>query len=157
MGAGQIDPNRALDPGLIYDTTPQDYVNFMCSMNFTRKQVLAITRSKDYRCSELSYDLNYPSFITFYDGESARILEREFRRTVTNVGNGASKYNVTVNAPEGSIIKVTPESLVFGKKNEKSYLLPFFLMYTRREGTCAITEVSRLATLFGLKKVEITL
>ena len=102
MGAGQIDPNRALDPGLIYDATPQDSVNFMCSMNFTRKQILAVTRSKDYRCSEQSNDLNYPSFVTFYGGASLKIIERKFERIVTNVGNGAAKYSVTVNAPEWS-------------------------------------------------------
>lgn len=29
MGAGQVDPNRALNPGPIYDATTQDYVNFL--------------------------------------------------------------------------------------------------------------------------------
>ncbi|PON76596.1 Peptidase S8, subtilisin-related [Parasponia andersonii] len=121
MGTGQIDPNRALDPGLIYDATPLDYVNYLCSMNFTKKKIMEITRSKEYSCSEpLSWDLNYPSFITYYQGEtSTKIVDRKFQRTVTNVGQGAATYNVTVRAPEGSVVVVTPNRLVFGNKNEK--------------------------------------
>ena len=37
MGAGQIDPNRALDPGLIYDASPQDYVNLFLLSEFNQR------------------------------------------------------------------------------------------------------------------------
>ena len=38
-GARQIDQNRPLHPGLIYNATPQNYVNLLYSMNFTNKQI----------------------------------------------------------------------------------------------------------------------
>ncbi|GMP48775.1 hypothetical protein CsSME_00016016 [Camellia sinensis var. sinensis] len=65
-GSGQVDPNKANDLGLLYDATPQDYVNLLCSMNFTRNQILTITSSSRYSCLNPSSDLNYPSFIVLY-------------------------------------------------------------------------------------------
>ncbi|KAH0994527.1 hypothetical protein GBA52_018391 [Prunus armeniaca] len=47
MGDGQVDPNRALDPGMIYDATRQDYI----------KRIFAITRSNKYTCDNASSDL----------------------------------------------------------------------------------------------------
>ncbi|PHU07632.1 hypothetical protein BC332_24121 [Capsicum chinense] len=45
MGAGHINPNKALDPGLLYDVTPEDYyINLLCALDFTSKQIKAITR-----------------------------------------------------------------------------------------------------------------
>ncbi|XP_050381368.1 subtilisin-like protease SBT3 [Argentina anserina] len=120
MGAGQIDPNRALKPGLIYDATIQDYVNLLCSTNFTRKQILAITRSHDYDCSQPSCDLNYPSFIALYGrNHPKKSRVQKFQRTVTNVGDGAAKYKVFVTAPRGSTVTVSPEILNFTKIYEK--------------------------------------
>ncbi|XVE94921.1 hypothetical protein REPUB_Repub02eG0051400 [Reevesia pubescens] len=119
MGAGQIVPNQALDPGLIYDATPQDYVNLLCTMNFTQEQILTITRSKSYNCLNPSSDLNYPSFIALYNPKVTKTTGKIFTRTVTNVGEGAATYNVKIVQPEGSTIAVSPETLVFGKTYEK--------------------------------------
>lgn len=76
MGAGQIDPNRALDPSLVYVANPQDYVSFMCSMNFTKKQILAITSSNNYnRSNDSFHDLNCPSFIALYN-DGVKMMKR---------------------------------------------------------------------------------
>jgi len=123
IGAGEIDPNRAMNPGLIYDATPQDYVNFLCGLKFTKRQILTITRSSSYGCENPSLDLNYPSFIAFYN-KKTRSMVRTFNRTVTNVGDGAATYSANVTHPEGCVMTVTPDILTFKYRNEKqSYSL----------------------------------
>ncbi|KAK7340330.1 hypothetical protein VNO77_21032 [Canavalia gladiata] len=118
MGAGEIDPNRALDPGLIYDAIPQDYVNLLCALKYTHKQILTITRSKPYNCAKPSFDLNYPSFIAFYNNKTRSVVQ-EFKRTVTNVGDGVATYRAKVTQPKGSVVIVLPETLAFRYKNQK--------------------------------------
>ena len=34
FGAGHVDPMRTMDPGLVYDISAGDYVNFLCNLNF---------------------------------------------------------------------------------------------------------------------------
>ncbi|KAK8551961.1 hypothetical protein V6N12_040578 [Hibiscus sabdariffa] len=89
------------------------------SMNFTQKQIMTITRSKSYNCSNPSSDLNYPSFIVLYDPNMSKTTVKTFRRTVTNVGEGSATYKVKIAQPEGSTITVSPETLMFGKTYEK--------------------------------------
>ncbi|KAG6794277.1 hypothetical protein POTOM_003519 [Populus tomentosa] len=38
-GAGHVQPNRAADPGLIYDLTVNDFLNFLCSRGNTKKDI----------------------------------------------------------------------------------------------------------------------
>ncbi|XP_010540359.1 PREDICTED: subtilisin-like protease SBT1.9 [Tarenaya hassleriana] len=124
MGAGHINPNRALKPGLVYDATTQDYINLMCAMNLTPKQINVVTGSSSPDCSSPSLDLNYPSFIAFFDGNNTKktedsSVEKVFKRTVTNVGEGAARYEAKVTAIEGFKVEVKPEKLVFAEKKEK--------------------------------------
>ncbi|KAM3342065.1 subtilisin-like protease SBT3 [Capsicum galapagoense] len=123
MGAGLVNPNFSLNPGLIYDATRQDYVNLLCAMNFTRNQILTITRSSSYTCQNASSDLNYPSFIALYSNETTT-LSQKFVRTVTNVGNGPANYSINMVVPSNTNISVYPQRLSFDSKYEKlSYTL----------------------------------
>ncbi|KAK9270678.1 hypothetical protein L1049_026260 [Liquidambar formosana] len=127
MGAGHINPNKAVDPGLIYDVELQDYVNLLCALNYTMKQIQTITRSSSNNCSNPSLDLNYPSFISFFnvnDSKSDVQTVQEFQRTVTNVGQGTSIYTTKIIPMDGFQVSVVPDKLVFKEKNEKlSYKL----------------------------------
>ncbi|KAI4388625.1 hypothetical protein MLD38_000937 [Melastoma candidum] len=125
MGAGHVDPNKAADPGLVYDVTSQDYVNLMCALNFTENQIKIITKSSSNDCSRPSLDLNYPSFIAFFSANSSETPPpREFFRTVTNVGDATSTYTAKFTPMEGFEISVVPDKLSFHEKYEKlSYKL----------------------------------
>ncbi|KAK9096959.1 hypothetical protein Sjap_022456 [Stephania japonica] len=125
MGAGHINPNKAMNPGLIYDANVEDYMRFLCAMNFTRKQITMITRSTRFNCSNPSLDLNYPSFIAFFNADNSNgTIAQVFRRTVTNVGEPMSTYVANLTDMGEVKVSVEPNKLVFKEKQEKlSYKL----------------------------------
>ncbi|OMO74666.1 hypothetical protein COLO4_26539 [Corchorus olitorius] len=129
MGAGHVNPNKALDPGLIYDATVKDYLNLLCALNFTEAQIKTITKSSSIDCSSPSMDLNYPSFIAVFRdinaiGKPNLTTVREFTRTVTNVAEGSFTYKATVTPIKGLKVTVQPNVLVFkGKNDKKSFKL----------------------------------
>ncbi|KAK5832530.1 subtilisin-like protease SBT3 [Gossypium arboreum] len=122
MGAGHINPNKALDPGLVYDATVQDYIDFLCGLNFTPQQIKTITKSSSSNCSNPSLDLNYPSFIAYFNDRNVKPdsnTVKEFQRTVTNVGEGSFIYKAILTAMKGVKVNVEPDTLVFKEINEK--------------------------------------
>ena len=48
-GAGHVDPVAALNPGLVYDLTTDDYLNFLCALNYTSLQIQGVAR-RNYSC-----------------------------------------------------------------------------------------------------------
>ncbi|XP_058744846.1 cucumisin-like [Vicia villosa] len=120
-GAGQIDPIKALDPGLVYDANEEDYIKFLCDQGLDMSMLLRITLSI-VNCSERGHitpkNLNYPSF-AFKVPRIKHHLNASFKRIVTNVGLPMSTYRAFVTAPRGLNISVTPNVLSFTSLGEK--------------------------------------
>ncbi|CAI0650048.1 unnamed protein product [Colletotrichum noveboracense] len=122
-GNGHVDPVAALSPGLIYDISPDDYLDFLCAVNSTSAFTNGITRS-NFTCAFNQtysvYDLNYPSFSALYDSSTNGSYTATFKRTVTNVGD-AGTYEVDVSLTDPALVKVavTPETLTFSEAGEK--------------------------------------
>lgn len=123
LGAGHVDPQKAMDPGLVYDSAAGDYVAFLCNLNYTQQNIRAITRRAadcgGARRAGHAGNLNYPSIsVLFVQGGRAR-MSTHVIRTVTNVGAGGSAYEATVKAPRGSTVTVEPARLVFRRTGQK--------------------------------------
>lgn len=87
--------NQGLDPaGLVYDVSPLDYLNLLCSMKLQLFEISMITKLDDFDCSNRSSDLNYPSFVAFYCDNNTTLKEKRFQSTVTNVGisDGTTRF-----------------------------------------------------------------
>ncbi|XP_066324408.1 subtilisin-like protease 1 [Miscanthus floridulus] len=103
MGAGLVDAAKAIDPGLVYDTSPEEYIPYLCGLGYTDEQVnLIIYPAPAVHCAEMenteAKDLNAPSIMVALtvDGPAVTVI-----RKVTNVGAARSVYRVDVSAPEG--------------------------------------------------------
>ncbi|XP_026438699.1 subtilisin-like protease SBT1.4 [Papaver somniferum] len=129
-GAGHVDPNNALNPGLVYDIQPSDYEAFLCSIGYNPRQISLFVKDRKVDCglNKLAAgpgDLNYPSFSVVFKSSSGSVIK--YKRVVTNVGRlPVATYRVKVNSPPSVKISVSPRILVFALRNQKlSYEVTF--------------------------------
>ncbi|XP_024543761.1 CO(2)-response secreted protease isoform X1 [Selaginella moellendorffii] len=120
-GAGEINPAKALDPGLVYDITPQDYISYLCESGYNTTQVRLISSDPNTSCKPPKSNattpfLNYPS-IGFMGLTTTSPQSTE--RIVTNVGAPKSVYTAEITAPSSTSIVVEPSSLEFSSTGQK--------------------------------------
>lgn len=123
FGAGHVNPQRAMNPGLVYDLSAIDYVYFLCNLNYSQQNIRTITR-RPADCNGVRQaghpgNLNYPSLATVFQQDGRPSMSTHFIRTVTNVGSGAAIYRSTVRAPDGATVTVEPSELVFRRAGQK--------------------------------------
>ncbi|KAM7491296.1 hypothetical protein LguiA_034217 [Lonicera macranthoides] len=135
LGAGQVIPSMANDPGLVYDIQPDDYIRYLCGLGYTNQQVTIIAR-RPISCSPgfaiPEAQLNYPSFTIRLTS-----FPQSYTRMVTNVGDAISSYTVTIRMPSQVNVVVTPNRLDFTRVNQQ---LTYTVTFSRAVTTPAIIQ-----------------
>ena len=106
-------PNRAIDPGLVYDAGKADFVRYQCKVN--KPAVSPASDCTTYGTLDQTYNFNLPSITVGAVGGTTLVT-----RTVTNVSTGASTYSATAALP-GFTVVVAPPTLTLLPGETKSF------------------------------------
>jgi hypothetical protein len=115
FGGGHINPDKAVDPGLVYDVDMMEYNKFFnCSMRLLDD------------CESYQLNLNLPSIAVPNLKNQVTVW-----RTITNVGPVEATYRADVEAPAGVAVSVEPSVISFTADRNKS--VPFKIMFTAKQ------------------------
>ncbi len=116
FGAGHIVPNSAVDPGLVYELTNDDYDAFACGLALDG---VTVVRCDELAAAGFSFDpaeMNQPSIAV------ARLAnQRTVTRTVTNVSDRNATYTASIARPVDMEVSVNPASLTLGPGQSASF------------------------------------
>lgn len=130
-GAGHVNPNKAMDPGLVYDANVADYIRFLCSLGYNNTAISLMTkiRTSCHASTKFLMNLNLPS-ITIPELKHKVTVSR----TVTNVGPVNSVYRSLIEAPAGSFVTIEPSILSFNSTTKKQKFKVTFISQLRVQG-----------------------
>ncbi|KAI4305939.1 hypothetical protein L6164_029265 [Bauhinia variegata] len=120
-GSGHLNPIEAVNPGLVYELSRDDYVEMLCNIGYNTSKLRKITGDNS-TCGvspdrSLVRDLNYPALtIRVHPLQPFKV---SFRRTVTNVGSANSTYEADIVPSSKVIITIIPHILSFKSLKEK--------------------------------------
>uniref|UniRef100_A0ACD5ZTV0 Uncharacterized protein n=1 Tax=Avena sativa TaxID=4498 RepID=A0ACD5ZTV0_AVESA len=115
FGGGHINPDRAIDPGLVYDVDTKEYNKFFnCTIGLLDG------------CESYQLNINLPS-IAVPDLQNQVIVQR----TITNIGPVEATYQAVVEAPAGVAVSVEPSVISFTAGGSRS--MTFTLTFTAKQ------------------------
>ncbi|VAH58778.1 unnamed protein product [Triticum turgidum subsp. durum] len=114
FGGGHINPDRASDPGLVYNVDAREYNKFFnCTIGLL------------HGCESYQLNLNLPS-IAIPDLKDHVTVQR----TITNVGAVGTTYRAVLEAPAWVVMSVEPSMVTFAKGSSTS--MTFRVSFTTR-------------------------
>ncbi|EEF52765.1 Cucumisin precursor, putative [Ricinus communis] len=130
-GAGEVGTSGPLQPGLVYETSTIDYLNFLCYIGYDTSTVRVISKNlpHGFAClkdssTDLISNINYPSIAIFNLSVNQ---SKMVSRTLTNVGgDGDTTYTAIIYAPPGLEVGVGPTPLQFTKNGQKLSYTAYF-------------------------------
>ncbi|CAM8930004.1 unnamed protein product [Rhodiola kirilowii] len=110
MGHGFVNATAALDPGLIFGTSYESYMSFICGINGSAPVVQNYTGEdcSSYNSTVNGVELNVPSITIANLNQTLTV-----QRSVTNIA-GNESYVVGWSSPYGVSVKVTPTRFYIG-------------------------------------------
>ena len=115
QGAGHVAPNKAVDPGLVYDAGRRDFIRYQCKVN--KAAVAPASDCTTFGTLDETYNYNLPSITVGTVTGSVTVV-----RSVTNVGSSSSTYVAAATLPNFNT-QVTPPSLTLAPGETKSFTL----------------------------------
>ena len=114
QGAGHVRPNNATDPGLVFDSGFNDWLNFICG-----------TQPGSFCSAFTPIDPSDMNVASIAIGDMAGV--QTIKRRVTNVGGNPATYTPSYTGMAGFTVTVSPASLTLAAGETK----PFTVSFTR--------------------------
>jgi subtilisin family serine protease len=144
QGAGHVRPNRAGDPGLVYDSGVNDWLAFLCGTT------VGLDPSLCTALAGAGYSLD-PSDVNVASIAIGNLAgSQSVTRRVTNVGGSSATYSATVTGMAGFTTVVTPSSLTLAPGETASFRVTF----TRTTATLNAYSGGQLTWTDGLHTVR---
>jgi subtilisin family serine protease len=105
QGAGHIQPNSAMDPGLVFDAGWNDWLAFLCGTT------TGVSASTCNALSGLGYSLDPSDLNVASIAIGALAGSQTVTRKVTNVGSDVASYTPSYTGMTGFDVTITPSSL----------------------------------------------
>jgi subtilisin family serine protease len=145
QGGGHVTPNKAADPGLVYNTGVNDWLAFLCGTT------TGVSPSTCSALSGLGYSLDPSDFNAASIAIGAMAGAQTVKRNVTNVGKSNATYTPSTAGLAGFTTTITPSSLTLAPGQTK----PFTVNFTRTTATLNAYTGGQLTWSDGTHNVRI--
>jgi len=119
QGAGHVAPNAATDPGLVYASSFNDWLAFLCgTTNGVSPAACGALAAGGYSLDPSDFNIASIAIGALAGGQTVK-------RTVTNVANAAATYTASTTGLAGFTVSVSPPTLTLAAGQSGSFTVTF--------------------------------